>query len=360
MQRREALAAMAGAGTIAVAGCLGGDNGDTDDIHLEVGSFLTDEDVATARAFIPPFFEKLEEKLGEEVTYDFLGSGSVGGQGEMFELAADGILDLAIETPAAYGSQAELSTFLNIPGIFGTSREAHGAACGALYELVAPNGESGLLYEEDYEQFDVRPLMAGSPGPYNLNTTFRVEEMADLDGAIARASSGMNQRIAETLGMGTQEVTGGDIDTAFQQGIVDADIQAAHSLWSNNWYEYLSHETTNLNLGGFNMNWVMGNTTFDGYADEVQEALIEAGREVSHEYAEVYWNILDEEMYGSDIITMDENEFEDPQGQVLHYETPAADDIHEIVDPLADEWIQERDDDGMPASEVVEEFQSNL
>jgi len=360
MQRREALAAMAGAGTLAIAGCIGGDNGDGDEIHLEVASFLSEDSLTTARAWLPNFFDKLNDKLDQEVTYDFLGDGSVGAQGEMFELISDGVVDMGIDTPAAWGGQMELSAFMNIPGIFGDDREAHANACGALYELASPDGESGILYEEEYDQFDIRPIMAATPSQYNLCTSYYIEEVSDLEGSTARAGGGINQRMAEALGMGAQEITGGDIDSAFQQGIVDVDIAAHSQLWANNWDQYHTHQTTNLNLGGFHMNWAMADSTFDSLSDEVQEAVIEAGKEASYEYAEVYWDVLDEEMYGGDAVTMDEDEFTDPDNQLLHYETPVGDEIQEIVDPYADEWIQDRDDEGMPASEVVAEFQSNL
>jgi len=360
MQRREALAAMAGAGTLAIAGCIGGDNGDDDEISLEVASFLSEDSLTTARAWLPNFFDKLEEKLGREVEYEFLGSGAVGAQGEMFELVSDGVVDMGLDTPAAWGGQMELSSFINIPGAFGSTREAHVAACGALYELASPDGESGILYEEEYDQFDIRPIMAATPSQYNLQTSYFIEEVSDLEGSTARAGGGINQRMAEALGMGAQEITGGDIDSAFQQGIVDVDIQANSTLWANNWYMYHTHETTNLNFGGFHMNWAMADSTFDSFSDEVQEAVIEAGKEASYEYAEVYWDVMDEEAYSSDILVTDPDELTDPENQVLHYETPVADEIQDIIDPLGEDWIQERDDEGMPASEVLDEFQSNL
>lgn len=382
MERRPFLKGVASGGLLtSLAGCSGSGGGqdgsdgggsggqvdsgsqggsgsqETQTLSITTAAPWGEDNFTNSRFLFSPWIDKLNEKLDNyTVEYDFQGEGAVGGSGELFDLAAEGVVDFANDLPAAQGGRMPLNGVINLPAMWPTGEEESVAAALAYHDMATPGGSNDLLYDE-YEALGVRPIMAQTPPPYQLVTNDQpIENLSQLEGLVLRAGGGTKADIANALGMAPAEVAAGDIYSAHQQGTVNADILSPTLVVTSGLEEVMNFVTTNLNMGGFSFAWVMGQDTFDSYPEEVRTAMVEAGDEVVEEYIREFAQARETEVYESDAVSQELPIDED--SQINLYETPAREEITNALAPVVDSWIEEREANDRPGQEVVDEFQS--
>lgn len=373
MRRRELIGAMAGTSIATLSGCTGnsdggsgggsdggsdGSDGSSGDgsketIDFRVGSFAPKKSFYIARFTYPVWVEKVNNKLDEyELNPEYLGSGAVGGPGELYDLAAEGTVDMAVDLPAYQGGRMPLSQFVSVPGLFPATTEGLASACQAIHEMATPGGESELLYNE-YSDLGVRPIMSYSAGPSQLHTKKRISSVSELEG-IRVVASGSQGQVAKRLGMSTATIASPDIHSALQSGTVDGNITPLAATFANGWYDQIHYATTNLNLGGFHIGWVIGQNTLDDLPDPVSEAMIAAGKETVAELASNIQQGIEDVLLTSENVTQEEPV--DKGSQYLIYETEAADAVHSETNAVVDDWIESKGD--IPAEEGIDMYRS--
>lgn len=371
MDRRRFLSIASGAGIAALSGCSGNSNdaesndpsgltsrsqsgGQTETIELRVGSFAPEDAFYTSRFTYPIWLEKVNRMLDDyEISPEFLGAGAVGGPGELYNLAADGTIDMALGIPAYQEGRMPLSLVGTLPGLFPPTTEGHSAAAQALHEMATPGGESELIYKE-YSNLGVRPIMAFTIPPSQIQTNKLIISNVDQLKGIRVQAAGVQGRVANKLGMSPANIPQPDIHSAFQSGTIDGIITGMAATYSNSWYDQVNYATTNLNLGGFHVGWAMGEDTLKEFPSPVREAITRAGRETVAEYASnVQQGVQDIVMASDNVVT--EEPFE-KDNQYMVYETEAADSIHNSIEPVVDSWTESQD--ATAAREVVETYQS--
>jgi TRAP-type C4-dicarboxylate transport system substrate-binding protein len=300
--------------------------------------------------------EKLQNKVDNyTIEYEFLGAGAAGGGGELYDLAADGVVDIAIDQPSYQGGRMPLSNFIAIPGLFPPSVDGHRSANQALHEMSTPGGSSNILADE-FSNLGVRSLMSYTDQPFQLGTKEKVTAIEDLNGQVVRTGGGTKDLTGEALGMSPTQLTAQDIHSALQSGTVDAEMTSVPAPWAFGWYDVLNYYTTNLNLGGFHCATVIGEDTLDELPSEVSDAMIEAGDEAVEEYATTYQTALEEEVIPSDKVA-EEEPFE-ADSKYLVYETEAKATIEDAINSVADDWVQNQEEEGLAAGEALETFES--
>lgn len=360
MQRRKLLASTVSSSAALVSGCTG-ILSDDDDNELTIGSF-TEEDDVLIQASTTVFVETLNEQLDDrEFSLDIQGSEAVGGAGELYDLAADGVVDIGNDLPAYQGGRMPLNNIMQFP-LWPAQPlvEETTAANEAYYELATPGGDGTDALYQEFADLDVRPIMAFSNPPYQLITDdIEVQEVSDTEGLNLRSAGPAKSAIGEALGMSPQRIAAPDMYTAHQQGTVDADILSADAAFDSNLQEVTNYITDNLNLGGFGIAFVVGDSTWESFDSTVQDAMIEAGREASVNYIEEYMEMVEDSVLDTDLLVNEsdvDSGFEPEGDQMYQYSTNAAEEINDLMEGVVDDWVAEQESEGLPAEQVVDDF----
>jgi TRAP-type C4-dicarboxylate transport system substrate-binding protein len=375
MRRRKFIGAVAGTSIATLSGCTGdsdsesdggsngsdgGSNGSdgnsdgsTETINLRVGSFAPEDSFYITRFSYPIWVEKVNSKLDEyEIEPEFLGAGSVGGPGELYDLAAEGTVDMAVDLPAYQGGRMPLSLLASVPGLFPATTEGHSSAAQALHEMATPGGESEILYNE-FDNIGIRPIMSYTAAPSQLHLKKRISSVSELEDLRVQAS-GSQEQVANRLGMSGAQIAHPDIHSALQSGTIDGLFTPLAATYANSWYDQIHYATTNLNLGGFHIGWVMGQDTFGDLPSAVSEAIAAAGTETVAEYASNIQQGIEDVLLASENVVQEEPV--DKGNQYLIYETEASEDIHNTIEPVIDSWIESQGD--VPAQEAIDTYLS--
>jgi TRAP-type C4-dicarboxylate transport system substrate-binding protein len=364
--RRRNLISTIGAGIVTFSGCTessGGDNqsnGDTstgsgtETINLRVGSFIKKDALAVSKYTYPVWVEKVNSKLDDyKLEPEFLGSGSVGGPGELYDLTAEGTLDMAHDLPAYQGGRMPLNTVGSVAGGYTPSVQGQTKACLAMHEMATPGGESEILYNE-FSNLGVRPLWTIVTPPAQLALKRRVSDIEELENTRVGVN-GSQRDAAEAIGMSPENIAGADLTSALQSGIIDGMFSPIVGVLSNAWYEGVNYCTTNLHLGSVNSSWVMNPDTFEEYPSQVKDAMIKAANEMVAEYPTNLENGMQELIDNSDHVVTESPV--DKDSQYLLYETEAKEAINERLEPVKTKWIESKDNQNK-ARKVMEEYQS--
>lgn len=340
----------------AIAGCIemggngGNDNGNGDEIDISIASFQAEghnQNQFMARDWVDKVNEKSDE---HELNLTFHPGGSVGGPGELYDLAEQGAIDMGYDLPAYTGGEMPLSEICALPGVWEPGESASGIT--AYHEMCKPGG---MLYEHELSDFDIIPMINTSMPEYTLHTIdTKVTTMDDIDGLVVRSAGGYTSETVKAIGGTPEVVQTGDIYSSLDQGIVDADVTHASSLADNNLHEVLDYTITNINLGGISLNWFMNQDYYENLPSKLQDTMWEAADEVAAEFGPK----IDEAAYENNEEFFTDEDPPSDSDNVHPYETPVADEIHIAAEDVWDLWVSDVNEAGYPGDEVLDRYLS--
>ena len=216
------------------------------------------------------FRDKLTELLGEDrVTVEIYPNASLGTQTQMIEMMQMGTLDAV-----AFGRHSQIDSrldVLNLPFLF--EDEAH------MTKVL--RGEEGTDIRkrigECFENAGIVMLGMFEAGFRNITSTKEIKSLADLNGLLIRTpNTDILMDSFEAWGASPTPIDIGDLYTALQTNVVDAQENPYQLIYTNKYYEvcpYLcitNHSTICDQLQ-------FSKVVFDGYPADVQDAIREAG-----------------------------------------------------------------------------------
>src|SRR5699024_4622841 len=153
---------------------------ENDSVNLKVAHPLSDSStVATEGAEY--WMEQVEDATDGKVTFDYYPSEQLGKAGTMDDLLDNGVADVALITPAYYGDELELTTIIELPGIFDTVEQSS----LAYTDLLTENDD----FKEFFDSLNQVPMWGSNMGPYEVSTLDKkIEDIEDFKGLQIRAS----------------------------------------------------------------------------------------------------------------------------------------------------------------------------
>ena len=232
-----------------------------------------------------PFFERVTEATGGELTFKAYWGGSMGEAKELLGaidtniVDAGGIIDLYVKTALPHSN---LLSSLFLPA---DDPKVFGAAMNEYQLLHCP----GCL--EDYEDNNVVPLAWYPTSPYLLMCTSEVATLDQLAGKKVRATSRMGV-LMQNLGATPVSITSGEMYEAMQRGQADCSVGAAAWLTAYNIKDFVASILTDP-LGAYIGSGLMNMNVYsweDLEGSERQAIVDNLGQLV----ADVTWAYLDE------------------------------------------------------------------
>jgi len=122
-------------------------------------------------------------------------------------------------------------------------------------------------------------LMYNPVGPVMTFSTQELTGVASMSGLKARALIGAERPMWEALGANTVSMPTGEVYSGLQTGMIDTINSPPGSIRAFSWWEYLTHGQKPYQY--YADAYIMANKTwFDGLPEDLQQLLIDVGREV--------------------------------------------------------------------------------
>ncbi|UMZ74347.1 TRAP transporter substrate-binding protein [Natranaerofaba carboxydovora] len=313
-----------------------GCDGDGDGVYeLQMATFWPAEDAQVAEGH-QAWIDEIEERTDGQVQITLQAGEALLGADEIYEGVADGVADIGTTCPSYTPGFFPVTEAFELPGYNNDNALVASLTMQEGYERLK---EEGLMDEYD----DSKVLMFWATGPGDIKTTDPVESLDDLSGMEIRSAGGT---VATLRALGA-EPTGMPMSEAYESldsGVVDGILGPTDTLKGFRLAEVLDYITKTPYLYNVSFIKTMNLDTWESLPPDIQEVFEEVNEEFVYEYGKLMTDLtragqeygIEEGMEKIELSSEEEEKFLDS------------------IDGVVEEWIEEKEDEGLPAREIVD------
>jgi TRAP-type C4-dicarboxylate transport system substrate-binding protein len=229
-----------------------------------------------------PFMERVTELTDEQVQFEFYPSNQLGEGTDLLDLTANGVADIAVYNINYFPSEMKIgSSLASLPGLYESSYQGS----MAWHEM----NKKGLVLEQDFLKNGVRPVSTLLLPSYQFFTDEKkLTVPEDFKGLQVRSTGGLFNSTLQEIGATPISLAVSEVFEAMDRGIIDVIHFNASSIISNGLNELVNYGTKDLHFGGAGMGLMINEDLFQKLPNNVKEAIIQAGDEVSERGANYY------------------------------------------------------------------------
>lgn len=277
--------------------------------------------------------ESVTEASGGTISVNFFPAQQMGQAADHYDMARDGIVDIAFINPGYQPGRFPIIAAGEIPFTF-SNGTGGSAALDAWYRTYAEEEMSDVYYCLSHLH---------APGTFHSSEPIRVP--GDVEGMNVRPAHATMASFVNMLGGQNFQVSAPESRDALERGIADAITFPWNSILIFGIDEAVSYHL-DIPLYATTFAWVMNQSTYDGMSQAQQEVI---DNHCNPEWAErVATGWAGDEMAGrAEIMGLEGHEIITPsQEDVAAWQEAAA--------PLVDEWIARMDEAGMDGQAMHE------
>ena len=311
-------------------------------ITLKVATFFP-ETSNTHTNFVNPWMEKVEELTDGKVKFDYYPSEQLGKTADMLGLTKDNVMNIAMLPTIYFNSEMPISNSLqNMPGV----AESATQATMGYWDLLQNNPE---ILEKDYLNNGVRPLGILFSTPYEIwSKDIEIRKPEDLNGLKIKTAGGITNEFFQSLGAVPVTVAFPEMYEALDKGVVDALSIDALPLRTSGVEEVVTHGVFP-HWGTSLQSLIINEQVWSSLSPEIQEAMIQAGQEVTEAIGPIYDNVSNEIIDGfMDTKTMVELTEEEQKKWT------------EIGEGFQKKWVEENTTEEFPIKDYLEKYKESL
>ncbi len=307
---------------VTFAGCLAMAGGAAaQDYTFRLADALPPEHIIT-RAAGQPFMDKVEELTNGKVTFQHFPAGQLGKGEGILDAVKSGLADVGYIIPSHIQGKMALSAVAELPGGYPTAC----AGTKALMKLAMPGG---LLDKLDFEPNGVRSLVTVVLPPYQADfASADIKSLDDIKGLKIRSNPGPMEMSIDALGGVPIRMTPPEIYES--KGTIDGFYLPYVSVISYGLDEQVKSVTKGANFGSVVITYGMAIDKWKTLPPEIQEAMTEAGRQVSLSACKQF---DDEEAAAGD-------KLKEKGVQFVNFSAIEGDDLKSRFDKLGEEWAK--------------------
>jgi TRAP-type C4-dicarboxylate transport system substrate-binding protein len=253
-----------------------------------------------------PWVEEVRERTEGTVNIEIYAGGALGPGPSVYELVAGGAQDFGWTMPGYTPGRFPISQVIEAPFMFENAQQATEIAWKLWDEF------------EDFraEYADVRPLAIWAMDTGDLFTRDRpVRTLEDISGLTIRAPSPLQNQALEAMGASPVSMPGPEIYDSVERGVIDG-------------YKLANSATRVFDLGRATRYRTECHCYTGLFGPDLAMRLAGEHQAMADEVAREYWPAV-----GIETITLSDEEFGRWRG---------------AVEPVFEQWIQEREADGVP------------
>jgi TRAP-type transport system periplasmic protein len=283
-----------------------------------------------------PWVEEVAEATDGTVEIEIHAGGALAPGPQVYENTAAGAQDLGWTMPGYTPGRFPITQIIEAPFVFADAEEGTEVA----WELWEEYDE----FQAEFEDTHILSLWAMDTGDLFTRET-PVETMEDLQGLTVRSPAPLQSQALETMGASAVSMPGPDIYDAVERGVIDGYKLANSATRVFDLGETTGYRTDcQCYTGAFVL--AMNPQAWEGLSDAQRGALEElSGRDLAMRLAAEHQAMADEveaEYWpetGVETIELSDDEFER---------------WREAVQPVFDQWIEEREAEGVPGGEMAD------
>jgi len=278
--------------------------------------------------------EEVEERTGGMVQVETYPGGTLLDADGMYDGILAGVADIGLGSPSYDPGRFPLLSGVSLPLGFNNATEAS----LVLYDLLEE------FKPQELEAFKVLTAFTNEPG--YIQTVRPVESLEDLQGMELRAA-GTGVQVLRTLGAAPVGMPMPEVAETVQTGVIEGTMTSREVLMDFALAEQLGY-VVDYPMGVVTFVAVMERDRWEALPKEVQDVMEELGREMASftgEYHDIE-NVAKamnwaKEEHSLQVISLDDDE-------------RARWDI--LLEPMADEWIEEMEEKGLSGEQFLEEL----
>jgi TRAP-type C4-dicarboxylate transport system substrate-binding protein len=229
-----------------------------------------------------------------------------------------GVADLGVVVPAYEAGRLPLRTFHSLPFAFATPDQ-----------VMEVYSKADDILQPELDEFNVKS-MYGTPAQFTITytTDTPVKAVEDLKGLRIRTAGGLQEGIFLAVGAVPQTMSSTEIYTSMQRGMLDGVASLPTSAEAHDWSEFIKYMifTNHSMVTG---STIMNMDTWNSLTPELQELMIEAGRDMQQHALAALDGQTQEAKTTSEAFGMDVSDM--PQSERTKWK--------ELTAPLWDEWL---------------------
>ena len=283
-----------------------------------------------------PWVEEVREATGGTVNIELHAGGALAPGPQVYENVVAGAQDLGWTMPGYTPGRFPITQIIEAPFLVGDAREGTAVAWELWNEFDA--------FQEEFNDSEILSLWAMDTG--DLFTRDQpVERMEDLQGLTIRSPAPLQSDALEAMGANATSMPGPDIYDAVERGVIDGYKLANSATRVFDLGETTGYRTVcDCYTGAFVL--AMNQQAWEQLSPAQQDAIADlTGQDLAERLADAHQAAADdtEANYwpetGVETVELAEEEFER---------------MREAVQPVFDQWIQERTDEGVPGQEMAD------
>ncbi len=291
------------------------------------------------------FIEKAHELAGDSLEITFFPAEQLGKAGDSLRLAQTGVADIVNIAPAYITEKFPLSGVAELPNIYQD-------ACDGSLAFMEMAQPGNILGEQEFARNDVRVLFVAGLGSYRVLTASKaVDAATGFEGLKLRTAGGAMDMAADVIGATSVRMPGPDVLPSLSRGTLDGVFWPLQSVRPWGLQDSLAYMTPDLGVGSFTMIFAISEKTWQKLPEEIQNALLEAGRFATEHHCN-YTETAENDIAAS---------LEAEDG-IKSVPLPEA-DLNALVEKLntvQETWAKALDERGLPGSDVLAAFRAAL
>lgn len=294
---------------------------------------------------INPFIKGVEERLPGRVVFERYPAEQLAKAFNQLDSVRNRVADIGIHNLAYTPQVTPLSTFLEMPGVFGFD---HTLAAQRAWDKLAKNE----LTKVEFARAKVVPAWVFVTSPYQFQMA-KPEPITSLDqlkGKKLRVPGAGAEMALDLIGAVGVRVPASDLYLAIQRGTVDGSIISTSALPAYKLDEVVSSISTNASWGASPFIAAMHESRWNGFPEEVRKAITEAGVAAGEACAKTYIDLETKE-----------NDRLRSKGKTL-FEVPDSftKALNDALKPLRDDWLAQMKQRGLDGQMVFDKFSEYL
>jgi TRAP-type C4-dicarboxylate transport system substrate-binding protein len=290
---------------------------------------------------INPFIKGVEERAPGKVTFERYPAEQLAKAAGQLDSVRNFVADIGIHNLAYTPQNTPLSTFLEIPGVFGFDDTL---AAQRAWDKLAKNELTKL----EFARAKIVPawVFVTSPYQFQMAAAEPIKSIDQLKGKKLRVPGAGAEMALNLIGAVGVRVPASDLYLAIQRGTVDGSIISTSALPAYKLDEVVNSISTNASWGASPFIAAMHETKFNALPVDVRKAITEAGIAAGEACARTYIDLETKE-----------NDRLKSKGKTL-FEVPAAFDksLDDALKPLRDDWLAQMKQRGLDGQLIFDRF----
>lgn len=284
------------------------------------------------------FIKKAEELTNGRVKFEYFPTEQLAAARDLFDATKNNVTDIGQIQVGYVADKIPLSGVAEIPGSFDNTIQG----AKAYWQLL-----DKILYELEFKKNNIRPLFDVVLPAYQLLTVDAPVTIVDqIKGLKIRAGGGAQSLLATELGGVPVAITGQEVYSSLQRGVIDSVFFPLPSVPKYSLQELAKFSTLNANFGSTAHVWGINEKVWSTLPEDIQNALLEAGQATMLHLAE----------FQEDSISKVVEELKAQGVTFTELDAEQKNLIKQSVEAVWQDWVNKLEGRGLPASQVKDTF----